>query len=142
MAASPQQTITQTLQLNQAQILTLNSSPFVLVPPEAGFINVFNRATLNYLYKNAPFTNVDNLMSFIIQPTGGPIIVSNSLNGINILGITQNTGISFSPANPYSGLMSLSENAPIALTISGSDPIGGDPQSILAVSITYSVFQL
>jgi len=143
MASSPQQTITQTLQLTQSQILTLNSSPFVIVPAEPGFINIFNKATLNYLYKNAPFTNVDNLMSFIIQPVAAaPIIVSNSLNGINILGVTQSTGISFSPANPYLSLMSSSANAPIALTISGSDPTGGNPQSILAVSFTYSIFQL
>ena len=106
MTSSPQQDITQTLRLTQAQILTLHSNPFIIVPAEAGFVNVFNRATLSYIYKNTPFTNVDNLLSFVlIPPVGSPVTVSNSLNALNILGITQNTSISFDPANPYVALM-------------------------------------
>ena len=143
MTSSPQQDITQTLRLTQAQILTLHSNPFIIVPAEAGFVNVFNRATLSYIYKNTPFTNVDNLLSFVlIPPVGSPVTVSNSLNALNILGINQNTSISFDPVNPYAALMDSSSNAAIALTIGGSDPIGGDPASVLAVSFTYSIFQL
>lgn len=143
MTSSPQQDITQTLRLTQAQILTLNSNPFIIVPAEAGFVNVFNRATLSYIYKNTPFTNVDNLLSFVlIPPVGSPVTVSNSLNALNILGITQNTSISFDPANPYAALMDSSANSAIALTLGGSDPTGGDPASVLAVSFTYSIFQL
>ena len=144
MASSPQQNITQTLRITYAEILTLYSNPFIIAPADPGFINVFNRATLSYMYKNTPFTNVDNLLSFVLIPSIGndPILVSNSLNAFNILGIPQNTGISFLAANPYLSLMNSSANAPIALTISGSDPTGGDPQSILAVSFTYSIFQL
>lgn len=143
MTSSPQQDITQTLRLTQAQILTLHSNPFVIVPAEAGFVNVFNRATLSYIYKNTPFTNVDNLLSFVlIPPAGSPVNVSNSLNALNILGINQSTSISFESANPYSVLMSNSSNSSIALTISGSDPTGGDPTSALSISFTYSIFQL
>lgn len=143
MTSSPQQDITQTLRLTQAQILTLNSNPFIIVPAEAGFVNVFNRATLSYIYKNTPFTNVDNLLSFVlIPPVGSPVNVSNSLNALNILGITQSTSISFESANPYNAIMSNSSNSPIALTISGSDPLGGDPGSSLSISFTYSIFQL
>lgn len=143
MTSSPQQDITQTLRLTQAQILTLNSNPFIIVPAEAGFVNVFNRATLSYIYKNTPFTNVDNLLSFVlIPPVGSPVNVSNSLNALNILGITQSTSISFESANPYSAIMSNSSNSPIALTISGSNPLGGDPGSSLSISFTYSIFQL
>lgn len=143
MTSSPQQDITQTLRLTQAQILTLNSNPFIIVPAEAGFVNVFNRATLSYIYKNTPFTNVDNLLSFVlIPPVGSPVNVSNSLNALNILGITQSTSISFESANPYSSILSNSSNSPIALTISGSDPLGGDPGSSLSISFTYSIFQL
>jgi hypothetical protein len=143
MTSSPQQDITQTLRLSQAQILTLYTNPFIIVPAEAGFINVFNRATLSYIYKNTPFTNVDNLLSFVlIPPVGSPVTVSNSLNALNILGITQSTSISFSAANPYGAIMSNSSNATIGLTISGSDPTGGDPGSSLSISFTYSIFQL
>jgi len=143
MTSSPQQDITQTLRLTQAQILTLHTNPFIIVPAEAGFINVFNRATLSYLYKNTPFTNVDNLLSFVLIPqVGSPVSVSNSLNALNILGINQSTSISFESANPYGAIMSNSSNSSIALTISGSDPTGGDPGSSLSISFTYSIYQL
>jgi hypothetical protein len=143
MASSPQQNITQTLRLTQAQILTLHTNPFIIVPAEVGFINVFNRATVSYVYKNTPFTNVDNLLSFVlIPPVGSPVTVSNSLNALNILGITQNTSISFDPANPYSPLMSSSANSAIALVLGGSNPIGGDAGSSLSISFTYSIYQL
>ncbi len=143
MASSPQQNITQTLRLTQAQILTLHTNPFIIVPAEAGFINVFNRATVSYTYKNTPFTNVDNLLSFVlIPPVGSPVTLSNSLNGLNILGINQSTNISFESANPYSAIMSDSANAPIAFTIGGSNPTGGDPASSLAITFSYSIYQL
>lgn len=143
MAASPQQAITQSLRLNQAQILSLNSSPFVIVPAEPGYINILNRATLSYVYNTSPFTNVDNLLSFELLPeVGDPVLVSNSLSALNVLGISQSTSVSFAPANPYTPLMSDSANAPIVLTISGSDPIGGNVKSSLVVSFTYSIFQL
>ena len=143
MTASPQQGITQSLRLNQAQILTLHTSPFVIVPAEPGYINVFNRATVSYVYSNTPFTNVDNLLSFVLLPTiGSPVLVSNSLSALNVLGVSQSTGVSFLPANPYETLMSSSANAPIALMIDGSNPIGGDSKSSIVVSFAYSIFQL
>lgn len=143
MTASPQQGITQSLRLNQSQILTLHTSPFIIVPAEPGYINVFNRATVSYVYSNTPFTNVDNLLSFVLLPTiGDPVLVSNSLSALNILGVSQSTGVSFLPANPYETLMSSSANAPIALTIDGSNPIGGDSKSSIVVSFAYSIFQL
>lgn len=143
MTSSPQQDITQTLKLTQVQILTLNSNPFIIVPAEAGFINVFNRATVSYLYKNTPFSNVDNLLSFVLIPSvGSPVNVSNSLNGLNILGINQSTSISFESANPYGAIMSNSSNSSLAFTISGSDPMGGDPGSSVSISFTYSTYQL
>lgn len=143
MTSSPQQDITQTLRLTRAQILTLNTNPFIIVPAEVGFVNVFNRATVSYVYKNTPFTNVDNLLSFVLIPqVGSPVTVSNSLNALNILGITQNTSISFVPANPYGVPFNSSANAAIGFTIGGSNPVGGDIDSVLSISFTYSIFQL
>lgn len=140
---SPQLGITQTIILPQAEILTLNSVPAVIVPAEVGYVNVFDRAVLIYNYKNTVFTNVDNILSFYIVPTvGSPILVSNSLNGKNILGLDQNTNSTLVPANPYTPLMSASANAPIVLQIAGSNPAGGDAASSLSVMITYSIFEL
>lgn len=139
---SPQLGITQTIIIPQSEILTLNSVPAVICPPESGYINVFERAVLVYNFRNTIFSNVNNIISFYIQPTvGSPILVSNSLNGTNILGIDQNTNSNFLPANPYTPLMSASANAPIVLTIAGSNPTGGDPSSTLSVVITYNIFQ-
>lgn len=140
---SPQLGITQTIIIPQAEILTLNTIPSVICPAEVGYINVFARAVLVYNYKNSLFTNVDNILSFYLVPTvGSPILVSNSLNGKNILGLDQNTNSTFVPANPYSPLMSASDNAPIVLKMEASNPTGGDPASTLSVLITYDIFEL
>lgn len=143
MTASPQQGITQSLRLNQSDILTLNSSPFVIIPAEAGFVNVLTRASISYVYRTSVFTNVDNLLSFaILNAPGDTTLVSNSLNAQNILGIDQNTNVSFIPANPYSALITASENKPIVFKIGGSDPIGGDASSSILISFTYSIFEV
>lgn len=143
MTSSPQQRITQSLRLNHKDILTLNSSPFIIVPAEVGFVNILTRASLSYIYRDAVFTNVDDLLSFVLlQEDGTSVLVSNSLNALNILGIDQNTNITFSPANPYSPLLSSSTNAPLALRIGGSDPMGGSIGSSLLVSFTYDVYEL
>ncbi len=140
---SPQLSITQTIIIPQSEILTLNSIPAIMCPAEAGYINVFEKAILFYSYRNAVFTNVNNVLEFYLTPPlQTPILISNSLNGTNILGLDQNTNTSFIPANPYTPRMSSSYNAPIILKIDGSDPTGGSPQSTLSVAITYSIFQL
>lgn len=140
---SPQLGITQTIVIPQAEILTLNSVPAIIVPAEPGYINVFERATLVYNYRNTVFTNVNNVLEFYLVPTvGSPILISNSLNASNILGIDQNTNSNFQPANPYTPLMSASANAPIVLKIAVADPLGGSAQSTLGVTITYNIFEL
>lgn len=143
MTSFPQQGITQTIILNQSDILQLHSVPKVICPPETGYINIFQRAVLNYTYKNNPFTNVDNVISFKLLPEiGDSIIVSNSLNGINILGLTQSASSIFSSANPYLGNMSQCDNAPIVVSIANANPIGGDQGSMLSITITYCIFML
>ena len=140
---SPQLGITQTIIIPQSEILTLNSIPAQICPAESGYINVFDRATVVYNYRNAVFTNVNNVLEFYLVPTvGSPILISNSLNASNILGLDQNTNITFKAANPYTPLMSQSDNAAIVLKIAGSNPVGGDPQSTLGVTITYNIHQL
>lgn len=140
---SPQLGISQTIVIPQSEILTLNTVPAVICPAEPGYINVFERAVLVYSYRNSIFSNVNNILSFYLVPSvGSPILVSNSLNGQNILGIDQNTNSTFIPANPYTSLMSESANSPIVLKIAGSNPTGGDPLSTLAVVITYNIFEL
>lgn len=140
---SPQLGITQTILIPRAEILTLNTVPAVICPAEVGYINVFTRAVLVYNYKNTVFTNVDNILSFYLVPTvGSPILISNSLNGKNILGLDQVTNSTFISANPYTPVMSASDNAPIVLQIADSNPIGGDPASTLSVIITYDIFEL
>ena len=140
---SPQLGIFQTIIIPQAEILTLNTAPVVICPAEPGYINVFSRAVLVYSYRNAVFSNVNNVLSFYLVPgIGSPILVSNSLNGQNILGLDQNTTSTYISANPYTPQMSLSDNASLLLTIADSNPTGGDPLSILSVVITYNVFEL
>ncbi len=140
---SPQLGITQTIIIPQSEILTLNSIPAPICPAESGYINVFERATLVYNYRNSIFTNVNNILAFYLVPTiGGPILISNSLNASNIIGLDQNANANFQPANPYTPLMSGSDNAPIVLQIAAADPTGGDPSSTLGVTITYNIFQL
>lgn len=141
---SPQLGISQTIIIPQSEILTLNSVPAQICPAEPGYINVFVRASLIYNYRNSVFTNVNNILAFYLVPAGpgSPVLISNSLNAINILGLDQNTNTPFLAANPYTPLMSSSDNASIVLKIDGSDPVGGDPASVLSVIITYDIFQL
>lgn len=139
---SPQLNITNAITLTQSQILTLYSEPIVICAAEEGYINIFQSAMLMYSYKNAPFTDVNNILNFQLVPTvGDNILVSNSLGGSNILGLSQSSSISFIPANPYTSIMSTSSNAAIILTIAGNDPLGGDANSTLTVSVTYSILQ-
>ena len=140
---SPQLGISQTLSLAQADILTLNSEPFIVIPGASGFVNVFQSAMVNYRYKTAIFTNIDNLLSFKIVPTmGDPVVVSNSLGAENFLGIEQSTTLTFVPANPYTALFDSMDNAPLVFTIGDSDPIGGSVDSVVSIIITYAIFQL
>jgi hypothetical protein len=136
----PQQNITQTLVLNQAELLTLFSTGFTIAPALSNYINVFVGARISYRFSTTIFTNTNNLLSFQ-QGGGSPIIVSNSLNALNLLGLAQNTNATFVPANPYAPLMSSSDNLPLQMVMAGSDILGGDSGSSLAVTFTYSVFQ-
>lgn len=138
---SPQQNITQTLVLSQAELLTLFSAGFTIAPALSNYINVFVSARISYRFSTTVFANVNNLLSFQ-QGGGSPIIVSNSLNALNLLGLPQNTSATFVAANPYSPLMSTSANLPLQMVIAGSNITGGDSGSSLAVTFTYSVFQL
>jgi hypothetical protein len=146
--------ITSSVRLAQSDLLTLNSKPVIICPGEEDFINIFEKATVTYMYKNTPFTNVDHLIGFYLIPTqpdttGGaipdPFLVSNAFGGQSIIGASQGTSASFVAANPYPGNMSkLSlSKAAIVLTIgqgvTGADPLGGDPGSMLNVSVVYSI---
>lgn len=146
--------ITASVRLAQSDLLTLNSKPVIICPAEEGFVNIFEKATVTYMYKNTPFTNVDTLMGFYLIPTqpdttGGaipnPFLVSNGFGGQSIIGTSQGTSASFVAANPYPGQMSkLSlSKAAIVLTlgqgVAGADPLGGDPGSMLNVSVVYSI---
>ena len=139
---SPQIGITTMFSLTQSQILTLHSEPVVICAAEEGYINIFQSAMLMYSYQNAPFTDVNNILSFQLVPTvGDNVLVSNSLSASNILGLSQSSNVSFIPANPYTSVMSTSSNAALVLTIAGNDPLGGDASSTLMVSITYSILE-
>ena len=146
--------ITSSVRLAQSDLLTLNSKPVIICSAEEGFINIFEKATITYMYKNTPLTHVDQLMGFYLVPTqadtqGGaipaPYLVSNAFGGQSIMGTSQGTSASFVAANPYPGQMSkLSlSKAAIVLTIgqgvAGADPLGGDPGSMLNVSVVYSI---
>lgn len=131
----PQQNITQTLTLNQSQLLALLSG-FTIAPAISGYINVFQKATISYRFGTTPFTNVNNVLSFKL----GSTVVSNSLNATNILGLSQSTSISFLPANPYSGSMATSSNTALTFNIDTANILGGDATSSLSITFTYSVF--
>ena len=135
-----QQNITQTLTMNQANLLALLTG-FTIAPAISNFINVFQKATISYRYGTTPFTNVNNALSFKLV-AGSNIVVSNSLNATNILGLSQSTSISFTPANPYTTLMSTSDNAALGLFIDTANIVGGDATSSCSITFTYSVFQL
>lgn len=131
-----QQNITQTLTLNQTQLLALLSG-FTIAPAISGYINVFQKATISYRFGITPFTNVNNVLSFKL----GSTVVSNSLNATNILGLSQSTSISFLPANPYSGSMATSSNTALTFNIDTANILGGDATSSLSITFTYSVFE-
>jgi len=153
-STSAQIQISTSIRLAQSDILTLNSVPIIIAPASTGFINVFEKATATYIYKNAPFTNVSNLIGFYLIPTqpdttGGtipsPFLVSNSFGGQSVIGAAQGTSSSFVAANPYPGQMSKLSLSNAALVfmigqgISGADPLGGDSGSMLTLSVVYSV---
>ena len=54
--------LTTSLRLTQTDLLTLSSKPVVIVPASAGFINIFEKATLTYNYKTTAFANLNNLL--------------------------------------------------------------------------------
>lgn len=132
-----QQNITQTLSLNQAQLLTLLSR-YILAPGVSNFINVFLGATITSRFSSTPFSNTNNVLTFKV----GSVIVSNSLNAQNILGLTQNISATFIPANPYSSLMSSAAGEDLTFGIDTSNITGGSSGSSLTITFKYSVFQL
>lgn len=143
MTTSAQIGIEQTIILSQADIQTLYSVGKIIVPAESNFANIFNKATLFYTYQNTVFSGVDNLMAFYYVPSvGDPILISNSLNATNIIGIPQRTITSFNAADPYPCVMADSGNCSIMLKMLGADPTGGDTRSTLSVKIEYDVLQL
>lgn len=140
---SPQLDVQQTLTLSQADILQLNTVPFVAISGVSGFGFVFRSANINYRYKNAAFTNVSNTLSFKIKPvTGSPILVSNSLGADNFLGLTQNTNFNFIPANPFTPLPTNLNGADLIFMIEGADPLGGDAASQISIILKYDILQL
>ena len=149
MATTAQIAQTVSIRLSQADILTLHSNPIVIVPGEAGFINIFESATVTYFYKNTVFTNVSDLFGFFLQPTQPdvpldpvppPLIVSNTITGESMLGTAQITSNSFIPVNPYPGQMSKASMANAPLMFGGAiDPLGGDQNSTLSIIATYTV---
>ena len=146
--------LTTSLRLVQSDILTLSSKPVVIVPAAPGFINIFEKATLTYNYKNTPFTNLASELGFYLVPTqpdtqGGSIppkiLLSNSLGAQGVIGASQITSSSFNAANPYPGQFSKASlnNAAIVILLGDGtialDPKGGDPSSTLTVSLQYSI---
>ena len=146
--------LTASLRLVQSDILTLSSKPVVIVPASPGFINIFEKATLTYNFKNTAFTNLASLMGFYLVPTQpdtgggavpGKILLSNSLGAQSVIGASQITSSAFSSANPYPGQFSkasLSSAGIVILLGDGTtalDPKGGDPASTLTISIQYSI---
>lgn len=132
-----QQNISQTLILNQAQLLNLLSR-YVLAPGISNYINVFLGATISCRFSSAPFSNTNNVLTFKV----GSVIVSNSLNAQNILGLSQNSSATFIPANPYLSLMSAAAGQDLTFGIDTANITGGGSASSLAITFKYSVFQL
>src|ERR1700735_5537923 len=98
--SSPQLGIVSTIALSQSGLTTLYSVGKLILPAQSGYINVFVRATLIYIYKNTVLSNVNNNLYFYYAPGGPTVLCSNSLNALNYLGLAQNTNPSFDPANP------------------------------------------
>lgn len=133
-----QRNITQTLTLSQADILALFSSRFVLAPAVSNFINVFEKASVSSRFNTTPFSTVNNVLTFKV----GSTIVSNSLNGLNVLGLSQNTNVNFIPANPYASVMSSDVNSALTFGIDTANPTGGNSASSVIITFTYSILQL
>jgi hypothetical protein len=146
--------LTTSLRLTQADILTLSSKPVIIVPAASGFINIFEKATLTYNYKNTPFGNLASELGFYLVPTQpdsqdgtvpGKILISNSLGAQSVIGASQITSSSFNAANPYPGQFSKLSISKAAIVLclgdgtSALDPTGGDPASTLRVSLQYSI---
>ena len=146
--------LTTSLRLTQTDLLTLSSKPVVIVPASAGFINIFEKATLTYNYKTTAFANLNNLLGFYLLPTQpdtqggsvpGKILLSNTLNAQSVLGGSQITSSSFLSANPYPGQFSKASlsNAGIVLCLGdgsiGQNPTGGDASSTVTISLQYSI---
>ncbi len=139
-SSSPQLGLRTQIIYNQADIQSLFSSPKIILPVQSGYINVFVSASTQYVFKNTVFTNVDNVLEFYQEPTvGSPVLVSNSLNALNFLGLPQNSSLNFIAANPYSASMADMVDAPVILQMAGGDPIGGDPTSLMIVIVTYNL---
>jgi hypothetical protein len=140
---SPQLGVVNTIILTQADIQQLNTVPKLILPGAPDYCCVLVKAQLLYQYRNSVFTNVNNLLNFYLVPsTGSPILISNSLNATNILGLPQGTSTGFIAANPYTPIMDESSDSTIVLKIEGSDPTGGDPTSTLSVQVTFNIHQL
>jgi hypothetical protein len=132
----PQRFVLQGIPLPIAAIRTLNSSPAVLVGAQTGFIYAFVSASLFYLYDTDPVANFNNLLYLKI----GSYVVSTQLNASNLLGV-RGSSYNYSPANPYSQLMSTTDNLDLKLCMDGSDPTGGGDNTQLLVNLTYDIFQ-
>lgn len=146
--SSPQLGLKSQIILNKADIEILCSDPKIILPVQIGYINVFVGASVQYLYKNSIFTNIDNVLQFYQLPTvGDPVLVSNSINALNFMGNQQNGSLTFIPANPYIASMADMVGASIAFTIANdpytkdplNNPSGGDAGSLIMVTITYNL---
>lgn len=133
----PQQNITQSFTLNQAQILALLSG-FVVAPATANFVYIFQRASVSYRYSATPFTNANNALSFKVNSR----VVSNQLNAVNILALSQSTTVTFSPANPYPTILDSDVNKDLIFAIDTANVLGGDANSTLSLNVTYGILQL
>src|SRR5690242_19447961 len=82
--------------LNQADIQSLFSSPKNILPVQGWYINKFTSASASYIFKNTVFSSVNNVLEFYQVPTiGSPVLVSNSLNALNFMGLSQNGALNF-----------------------------------------------
>lgn len=149
MATTAQIAQTVSIRISQSDILTLGTTPIIIVPAAVGFINIFESATVTYFYKNTVFTNVSNLFGFGLVPTQPDIVndpipvpfsVSNLINGEAMLGTPQITSNSFTPINPYPGQMSKPSMSNAAIVFGTNiNPTGGDTNSTLSIIATYTV---
>lgn len=139
MPASPQLSITQSINITAAQIRTLFSAPPVIVPPTLNFSSVFAGGTIFYIFDTTAFANFDNLLYFELGDLT-PIVVSNQLNATNLLSLSGASYI-FTPINPYTPTTDTSSNLPIRLKLANADPTGGGDNAQLIVNFTYHLLQ-